>query len=265
MYPFDYHRPRTLDDVSALLAERPEAKLLAGGMTLLPAMKLRLAAPSDLVDLAAIDGLDGVSGDDGRIRIGAMTTHAAVAADGLLRERIPALAAMAGGIGDGQVRNRGTLGGSIANNDPAADYPAAVLALETSVVTDRREIDGDAFFRGMFETALEPGEIVTALEVTPPEAAAYRKFRHPASGYAVVGVMVARYPSAVRVTVVGAGDCVFRVPEMEAALGEDFAAGAIADVAVEGEAFNDDAHASAAYRAHLVGVLARRAVQDAGG
>lgn len=259
MYEFDYHKPASLADAAKLLAGE-EAKLVAGGMTLVPTLKLRLAKPSDLVDLAAIGGLSGIKEEGGGLTIGAMTRHADVNRSADVKRVIPALAALAGMIGDPAVRNRGTIGGSISNNDPAADYPAALVGLGATVVTTKREIGAEDFFTGLFETALGQDEIVTAVKFPKPQAAAYQKFRNPASRYAIVGVFVARTAGGVRVAVTGAGACVFRVPEMEAALGNSFSADAIKDIAVPDDGLNSDIHASAEYRAHLVGVMARRAV-----
>src|SRR5437762_829565 len=259
MYEFDYHRPTSLDDVARLLGDE-EAKLVAGGMTLVPTLKLRLAKPTQLIDLAAIPSLKGISEDGDGVVIGAMTRHAEVNRSDVVKRAIPALAAMAGMIGDPAVRNRGTIGGSIADNDPAADYPAAVVALNASVRTNKREIGADPFFTGMFETALQPGEIVTAVRFPKVAQANYQKFRNPASRYAIVGVFVAKTPAGVRVAVTGAGPSVFRVPEMEAALAKSFTPDAIKDIAIKDDGLNSDIHASAEYRAHLVNVMARRAV-----
>jgi aerobic carbon-monoxide dehydrogenase medium subunit len=264
MYRFDYQSPDSLEAALAALRSGDEVKLVAGGMTLLPTMKLRLAQPAVLVDLNGIEALAGISEQDGAIVVGAMTRHADVAASDLVRERIPALAHLAGLIGDPQVRNRGTIGGSVANNDPAADYPAGVLGLGATVVTDRREIAADAFFTDMFETALEEDEIVTAVRFPVPRRAAYMKFPNPASRYAIVGVMVADTDHGVRVDVTGAAPCVYRMTAMEEALSKEFSAAAIASIPVDDEEFNEDIHASAAYRANLVGVMARRAVTAAG-
>ncbi len=263
MHPFAYHRASSLDEAKAALRAAEDGLYLAGGMTLIPTMKQRLAMPSDLVDLARIEDLRGIADEGGTLRIGAMTPHAAVASSETVRRRIPALADLAGGIGDPAVRARGTLGGSIANNDPAADYPAAVLGLGATVVTDAREIAGDDFFTGMFETALAPGEIVTAVRFPVPRRAAYVKFPNPASRYAVVGVFVAETADGVRVAVTGAAPCVFRVTEMETALATDFSPAAVADIQVPADDLNEDIHASRAYRAHLVTVMAKRAVEKA--
>ena len=227
MHDFDVHRPATLDEARSLLQGADDAKLLAGGQSLLPLMKLDLAAPSAVVSLAAIESLRGVSADGGMLTVGAATTHAEVATSPVVAERIPALACLAAGIGDAQVRNRGTLGGSIAHADPVADYPAALVALGATVVTDRREIAADEFFTGLFETALDEGEIVVSVRFPIPERAAYAKLPNPASKFAIVGVMVAREAGgAVRVAVTGAAPRVFRVPEMESALGGSVSAGA---------------------------------------
>lgn len=263
MYAFDYHKPRSLTEAAKLLEAHPEARLLAGGMTLIPTLKQRLASPTDLVDLGGLVDLVGISVGAGEIAIGAMTTHAAVAHSQEIKARLPALAALAEGIGDPQVRHRGTIGGSISNADPAADYPAALVGLGATVITDRREIAADDFFTGMFETALAPGEIVRQVRFPIPLAAGYAKFPNPASRYAVVGAFVARTTAGVRVAVTGAGPSVFRVPEMEAALASSFAPQAIAGIAVAEDDLNSDPHATAAYRAHLVGVMTARAVTTA--
>ena len=263
MYEFTYHKPGSLNDAAGLLGAE-EAKLVAGGMTLIPTLKQRLAKPSDLVDLGAIGNLKGISLDGDTLVIGAMTRHAEVNRSAVVKGAIPALAALAGLIGDPAVRNRGTIGGSIANNDPAADFPAALVSLGATVVTAKRQIAGDDFFTGMFETALGQDEIITAVRFPKPQAAAYQKFKNPASRYAIVGVFVARTAGGVRVAVTGAGPCVFRVPEMEAALARSFTADAIKDIAISDDGLNSDIHASAEYRAHLVNVMARRAVAACG-
>ncbi len=263
MYDFDYKRPGSVTRAVELLADDDMAMPIAGGMTLLPTLKLRLSQATQLVDLAGIDDLHGITGDADTITVGAMTAHADVADNPLVREMLPALANLAGGIGDPQVRNRGTIGGSLANNDPAADYPAAVLGLGATVVTNRREIPADDYFVGMFTTALEPGEIITEVRVAPAGRAAYAKFRNPASGYAVVGVFVGEAPDGVRVAVTGAGGCVFRHSAMEAALAQNFSPDALDGIETDAEELNSDLHASAAYRAHLVGVMAKQAVADA--
>ncbi len=264
MYEFNYHKPSSLDEIANLLAANEEAKLVAGGMTLIPTLKQRLAKPSDLVDLAAIASLRGITDAGDAIVIGAMTRHAEVNRSPVVKQGIPALAAMAGMIGDPAVRHRGTIGGSIANNDPAADYPAAVVGLNATVHTTKREIPADSFFTGIFEIALEPTEIVTSVRFPKPQAANYQKFRNPASRYAIVGVFVARNANGVRVAVTGAGPCVFRVPDMEAALARSFTPDAIKDITIPQDGLNSDIHASPEYRAHLVGVMARRAVAACG-
>jgi len=264
MYAFEYHKPGNLDEAARLLAGSEDASLVAGGHTLLPTMKQRLAAPSALVDLDGIAELKGIREDGGRIVVGAMTTHAAVETDKTVRSRIPALAKLASGIGDPQVRNRGTIGGSIANNDPAADYPAGLVGLGATVKTNKREIAADDFFVGLFETALEEGEIVSGVAFPVPEKAGYMKFHNPASRYAIVGVFVSKGGDGVRVAVTGAGPCVFRVPEMEQALAGNWSPDAIKDIKVSPDDLNSDLHASAEYRAHLVNVMARRAVAAAG-
>jgi aerobic carbon-monoxide dehydrogenase medium subunit len=261
MYEFEYSRATSLDDAASKVGADEEAKLVAGGMTLLPTLKLRLAKPTQLIDLGAIPALKGISEDGDAIVIGAMTRHADVNRSDVVKRGIPALAAMAGLIGDPAVRNRGTIGGSIANNDPAADYPAAVIALNATVRTNKREIAADNFFTGMFETALEPGELITAVRFPKVAQANYQKFRNPASRYAIVGVFVARTPAGVRVAVTGAGPSVFRVSAMETALAGNFSPDAIKDIQIPQDGLNSDIHASAEYRAHLVNVMARRAVQ----
>ncbi len=260
MYEFAYHRPTSLDDALKVLGGASEGKFLAGGMTLIPTLKQRLAQVSDLVDLGRIGELKGIRKEGDSIVVGATTTHAEVAASAEVRKTIPALAELAEGIGDAQVRNRGTIGGSIANADPAADYPAAVVGLGATVHTNKRTVAGDDFFTGLFETALEEGELVTAVSFPVPKRAGYAKFPNPASRYAVVGVMVAETGDGVRVAVTGAGPSVFRVPEMEKALGSSFAPDAVAGISVAADGLNSDLHASAEYRAHLVTVMAKRAV-----
>jgi len=262
MYDFTYHRPSNLAE-AAKLAGTGEAKIVAGGMTLVPTMKQRLAQPSDLVDLAGIAELKGIKIDGSTVTIGAMTTHNDVAHSADVKKTIPALAALAEGIGDPQVRNRGTIGGSISNNDPAADYPAALVGLDATVVTNKRKIKADEFFKGMFETALGDGEIVTAVSFPKPEKAGYAKFPNPASRYAMVGVMVAKTAGGVRVAVTGAGASVFRQKDMEKALSANFSADAIKSTKTDSKNLNSDLHGSAEYRAHLVGVMAGRAVTAA--
>ena len=264
MYEFIYHRAQSLEQARSLLKQAEDGKLLAGGMTLLPTMKQRLAQPSDLIDIANLDELGGITQVDGGIRIGAATTHAAVSRSDVVRKAIPALADLAAHIGDPAVRNRGTLGGSIANADPAADYPAAVVALDATVHTDSKDITGDDFFVDLFETALDEGEIVQAVTFRIPDKAHYMKFPNPASRYAIVGVMVAVFGDVVRVAVTGAGGSVFRITEMESALAERFEPEAIEKISYPDDDLNSDIHASAEYRAHLINVMARRAVTGAG-
>ena len=259
MYEFEYHRPTSLDDAAGRLSDE-DAKLVAGGMTLIPTLKQRLAKPSQLIDLGALPQLKGIREEGDAVVIGAMTRHADVNRSDVVRRAVPALAAMAGMIGDPAVRNRGTIGGSIANNDPAADYPGAIVALNATVRTNKREIAADDFFTAMFETALEPSEIVTAVRFPKVAQANYQKFRNPASRYAIVGVFVAKTPAGVRVAVTGAGPCVFRVAAMETALAGNFSPDAIKDIQIPADGLNSDIHASAEYRAHLVNVMARRAV-----
>jgi carbon-monoxide dehydrogenase medium subunit len=265
MYTFNYHRPASIDEAKQILAANADAKLLAGGMTLLPTMKLRLAQPSDLVDLSGIAGLDAIRETDSAIEIGAMAKHADIACSDAVRAAIPALADLAGGVGDAQVRNRGTLGGSIANSDPAADYPAAVLALNATIRTDQREIAADDYFLGMFETALAEDELLVAVSFPKPVRAAYVKFANPASRYAIVGVMVAETGGGIRTGVTGAGACAFRASDYEAALTESFSADSLDSVSIDAADLNSDLHASADFRAHLVSVMAKRAVKALGG
>jgi carbon-monoxide dehydrogenase medium subunit len=262
MHNFSYQRPASLAEAAKLLSG--EAKLLAGGMTLLPTLKQRLAQPSVLVDLGAMAELKGIKAEGGGITIGAMTTHAEVAQSAEVKRTIPALAVLAEGIGDPQVRNRGTIGGSISNNDPAADYPAGLVGLGATVITNKRKIAADDFFKGLFETALGDGEIVTAVSFPKPEKAGYAKFPNPASRYAMVGVFVAKTGGGVRVAVTGAGPSVFRVPDMEKALAGGFSADAVKSIKVASKNLNSDMHGSAEYRAHLVSVMAARAVAAAG-
>lgn len=265
MYAFNFQRPKTVRQAAGLLAKAGgDGKLLAGGQTLLPTMKQRLASPAMLVDLGQVEGLTGIELKGRNLHIGAMTKHADVATSHVVKTAIPALADLAENIGDPAVRNRGTIGGSIANNDPAADYPAACLALGATIVTNKRKIPADEFFTGMFETALEDGEIVTKVIFPVPQKAAYEKFRNPASRYAMVGVFVAKKGSDTRVAVTGAGaNGVFRVPEFEAALKARFNAKSLDGLSVSPDGLNGDIHASPEYRAHLIGVMAKRAVNKA--
>jgi carbon-monoxide dehydrogenase medium subunit len=264
MYAFTYHRPATARQAAGLLAKKEEAKLLAGGHTLLPTMKQRLAAPGALVDLAGCADLKGIERKGRNIVIGAMTTHAEVGNSPIVQEAIPALAWLAGNIGDPHVRHRGTIGGSVANNDPAADYPAACLALGATIVTNKRKIVADEFFTGLYETALEEGEIITRISFPLASKAGYAKFRNPASRYALVGVFVAKRGSDVRIAVTGAGEGgVFRWPEGEAALKTRFAPKSLDGVKHTADGINADMHADAEYRAHLIGVMAKDAVARA--
>jgi carbon-monoxide dehydrogenase medium subunit len=270
MYETIYLRAATLDQALAWLSEHEDAKPLSGGMTLIPTLKQRLAAPSHLIDLTRIETMRGVSvesieSEDGVkasvLRIGALTRHAEVAASPVVAAAIPALSQLANVIADPQVRNRGTMGGSVANNDPAADYPSAVLALNAQVITSQRRIAADDFFIDTFETSLEPGEIVTGFEYPLPLRAAYAKFRQPASGYAVVGVFIAQFADAVRVAVTGAGASVFRWREAEAALHADLSEAALAGLKMDAGVLPDDANGSSAYRAHLIETYTRRSLQ----
>ena len=263
MHAFNYHRPASLADAAALVAKNADAKLLAGGQSLVQAMKLRLASPTDLIDLGTLKDLAGIKVSGSAVEIGAMTRHAEVANSAEVKKAIPALAMLAGSIGDRQVRNMGTLGGSLANSDPAADYPAAVLGLGATVITNKGRHEADKFFKGLYETALGKGEVITAVSFPVAKRAAYVKFKNPASRFAMVGVFVADTGKGVRVAVTGAGPCVFRVPEMEKALGAKFAPESVANVKLKADGLNSDLHASAEYRAHLITVMAKRAVEAA--
>ena len=265
MYETNYHRAESLADAAAKMGGAEDAKYLSGGHTLIPTMKQRLAAPSDLIDLTGIEAMRGIDVDGKKVRIGALTTHAEVNASDALRQVCHSLAEMGGWIGDPAVRHRGTVGGSIANNDPAADYPSAMVALNATIHTDRREVPADEFFTGMFETALEEGEIVTAVSFTAPERCAYEKFRNPASRYAMAGVFIADHGGGnVRVGITGAySDGVTRHTGMEEALSANFSADAIADAEVDAGELLSDIHGSAEYRANLVKVMAKRAVSKA--
>lgn len=264
MQDFVFHRPGSIAEAVRTLRDRPEAKALGGGQSLLPVMKLGLAAPTDLVSIAALRELAGVKVEGKELVVGAAATHAEVADSPEVRKAIPALADLAVHIGDPQVRNRGTLGGSLAHDDPAADYPAAVLALGATVVTDRRRVAADDFFVGMYQTALEADELIAAVRFPVPEKAAYQKFRHPASRFALVGVFVARGPAGVRVAVTGAGPSVFRWTDAEQALAGRFAPDGLEQVALRPDGLTGDGFGSPEYRAHLAGVLARRAVAACG-
>jgi carbon-monoxide dehydrogenase medium subunit len=262
MESFNYHRPSKLGDAVKAMKKAKDGKFLAGGHTLIPAMKQGLAAPSDLIDLSGLENSGIKTGKTAVIKAG--TTHADVAANKDLKKAIPGLAKLAGGIGDPHVRHKGTIGGSIANNDPAADYPAACLGLGATIHTSDRKLSAEKFFTGMFSTALKDDEIVTEVEFPIPKKSGYAKFPNPASLYAMVGVFVAKLDDgSVRVAVTGAGPSVFRVAEMEAALAKDFSAKALDGVAVKAKGLNSDLHASAEYRAHLITVMAKRAVEAA--
>ncbi len=263
MHDFAYHRPASLEAAVRLTAAIDDAKVLAGGMSLLPTLKQRLAQHSDLVDLAAVRALAGIKREGDDLVIGAMTRHVDVAESAEVKAAIPALAALADGIGDPLVRNRGTIGGSIANADPAADYPASVLGLGATIVTNQRRIAGDEFFKGLFETALAPSEIIGAIRFPIPERAGYAKFPNPASRFAIVGVFVAKTAGGVRVAVTGAGPFVFRLGDAEQRLAQRFAPEALDGLTVSPDDLNSDIHASAEYRAHVIVVMAKRAVTRA--
>ena len=261
MKDFGFHRPSSAKEAVGLVRDRDGAKFLAGGQSLLPVLKLELAEPSDLISLAQCKDLRDIRVDGGKLLIGALATHDQVSRSPEVQKAIPALATLAGGIGDAQVRNRGTLGGSVAHADPAADYPAAVLGLGATIVTDRRSIAADDFFTGLFATALARDELITAVQFSIPKRAAYAKFAHRASKYAVVGVMVAETATGIRVAVTGAAAKVFRMATYEAALTKSLSAKALDGIAISPADLNSDGEASAEYRAHLIGVMARRAVQ----
>jgi carbon-monoxide dehydrogenase medium subunit len=264
MYEFKFHRPTTVRQAAGLLARQEEAKLLAGGHTLIPTMKLRLAGPKHIIDMSQIEGLSGIEMKGRSLVIGASTRHVEVATSPIVKENIPALAELASLIGDPAVRHRGTIGGSVANDDPNADYPAAVLGLGATVVTNKRRIAADDFFKGLFETALEPDEIIVRFQFPKPNKAAYVKFPNPASRFALVGVFVSKRGSDIRVAVTGAGsNGVFRVTSFEEALKKRFGAKSLEGLTIPADGMSSDIHGSAEYRAHLVGVLARRAVAAA--
>jgi len=264
MYQFNYQKAKSLGDATAALAKSADARLLAGGQTLIASMKMRLVSPSDLIDLGGIAELRGIKIDGGTLTIGAMTSHADVASSSEVKKAIPALARLAGEIGDRMIRNLGTIGGSVANNDPAADYPAGLLGLGATINTNKRKIAADQFFKGMYETALADGEIITAVSFPIPKKAAYVKFPQPASRFALVGVFVAQTAAGVRVAVTGAASSVFRAAKIEDALTKSFSADAAKAVKVDAAGLNQDLHGSPAYRAHLVAVLAARAVAACG-
>ena len=264
MYEFKFSRPGTVRQAANLLAKTEDAKLVAGGHTLIPVLKQRLAKPAHLIDLSKIEGLDTIEMKGRSLVIGAMARHASVANSAVVGEAIPALAKLAGMIGDPAVRHMGTIGGSLANNDPTADYPAACLALDATIVTNKRKIKADDFFKGLFTTALEADEVITRVQFPLAKKAAYVKFRNQASRYALVGVFVAKRPSETRVAVTGAGgDGVFRVKSFEEALKKRFSPKSLAGMTVPADGLNSDLHGSAEYRAHLISVLATRAVEEA--
>jgi aerobic carbon-monoxide dehydrogenase medium subunit len=264
MHAFQYHRPTSSKEAITLAGQKSEGRYLAGGQSLVQAMKLRLSSPTDLIDLGTIKDLVGIKVSAAAVEVGAMTRHADVAASAEVKRAIASLAAMAEMIGDRQVRHMGTIGGSLANSDPAADYPAAVLALNATISTNKRKIGADSFFKGLYETALEPGELITAVSFQVPKRGAYMKFKNPASRFALVGVYVADYGSGnVRVGVTGAGASAFRQTEMEKALAAKFAPEAVANIKVKPDGLNNDLHASPEYRAHLITVMCKRAVEQA--
>ncbi len=264
MYNFNYQKAGSRDDAISAHSSAEDGSYLAGGMTLIPTLKQRLAQPSDVIDLADVGDLVGITDDGDSVTIGAMTKHAAVADSEVVQSKIPALAALASHIGDPQVRNRGTIGGSIANNDPAADYPAGCVGLNATIITNSREIAAEDFFTGLFDTALEEGELVTAVRFPVPDRASYAKFPNPASRYAIVGVMVAQTGGETRAAVTGASESgVFRAADIEAALGSGLDAAAAKEVKVSADGLNSDIHASAEYRAHLISIMASRAAAAA--
>lgn len=260
MYDFNYQRASSVDDAASKHAAADDARYLAGGMTMVPVLKQRLDQPSDVVDLGGLGDLAGISEDGGAIVIGAMTTHHDVATSDLVKSKIPALAELAGTIGDPMVRNRGTIGGSLANNDPAASYPAAVLGLGATIKTNKRSIEADDFFTGMFDTALEEGELITAVSFPVPEQAGYKHFPNPASRFPIVGAFVAKTGGAVRVGITGAAPCAYRQSSFEDALSGSLDPENLKGIEVSSDGMNSDIHASAEYRAHLVNVMARRAI-----
>ena len=258
MKNFNYKTASSTKEAIKLFTKK--AAFLAGGMTLLPAIKLRLAAYSDLVNIKKIKSLSGIKASSKSVKIGSITTHASVASSEVIKKTIPSIAALAEGIGDPQVRNRGTIGGSVANNDPAADYPSACLALNSTIHTNKRKISADKFFKGMFDTALKKGELIEAIEFEIPEKSAYEKFPNPASRYAIVGVFVAKLKNETRVAITGAGSCVFRSKDLEIALSSNFTSSAIDNINISSDELNSDIHASAEYRAHIIKVMTKKAV-----
>jgi aerobic carbon-monoxide dehydrogenase medium subunit len=264
MYAFTFHRPQTVRQAAGLLTKNGDAKLLAGGQTLLPTMKLRLAGPPQIVDMTLVEGLTGIELSGRSLSIGAMTTHNEVNTSPVVQQAAPVIAKVAGMIGDPAVRHRGTIGGSVANNDPNADYPAVCLGLGATIVTNKRRVKADDFFTGMFSTVLEPAEIITKVIFPLPKKAAYQKFRNQASRFALVGVFVSKRGSEIRVAVTGAGsNGVFRVKSFEEALKKRFSPKSLEGMTIPADGMNSDIHGSAEYRAHLVSVLARRAVAEA--
>lgn len=265
MYATNYHRASSVEEATRLASANGDAKFVSGGQTLIATMKQRLASPSDLIDLRHIAALKGITVSGRSVTIGAAATHAEVASNAALKAVCPAICQLAAGIGDPHVRHLGTIGGSVANNDPAADYPSAMLALNATIVTSKRSIAADDFFQGLFSTALDEGEMITAIRFEAPEKAGYAKFPNPASRYAMTGVFVARGTAGVRVAVTGAGsDGVFRHQAMETALAGNWSSSALAGVSVDASALMSDLHASSEYRANLVKVMAKRAVTAAG-
>ena len=258
MKNFNYKTASSTKEAIKLFTKK--AAFLAGGMTLLPAIKLRLASYSDLVNIKKIKNLSGIKASSKSVKIGSITTHASVACSEVIKKTIPSIAALAEGIGDPQVRNRGTIGGSVANNDPAADYPSACLALNSTIHTNKRKISADKFFKGMFDTALKKGELIEAIEFEIPEKSAYEKFPNPASRYAIVGVFVAKLKNETRVAITGAGSCVFRSKDLEIALSSNFTSSAIDNINILSDELNSDIHASAEYRAHIIKVMAKKAI-----
>ena len=260
MHHTHYHRPASVAEAVKLIAEHPDDKVLAGGQSTLPSMKLGLLSPEGFIDIGGIAELQGIKVEGASVRIGAMTTHNAVAQSKDVASMIPALAQLASGIGDRAVRNRGTIGGSLANSDPAACYPAAVLGLGATIHTNGRQIAADDFLKGLYETALKPGELITAVSFPKPEKAVWMKFKQPASRFSIVGVFVAKTAGGVRVAVTGAGPCAFRVKALEDKLNAKWAPESCDGVSVPADGLNSDLHGSAEYRAHLISVLAKRAV-----
>ena len=261
MYEFQYHKPSSISEVKEIISSLDDPKIMAGGMTLIPTMKQRLAAPSDIIDLSEIKELKGISKKDNHLLIGSMTTHFEVHNSELVNQEIPSLAYLAGLIGDPMVRHRGTIGGSIANSDPSADYPSSVISLGATIITDKREIEADEFFIDLFETALDENELILSIKFPIPKKSAYVKFPQPASRYALVGVFVSDTDKGIRVGVTGAGPCAFRVLEMEKELSINFSKESIKNINLNTDELNSDIHASSEYRAHLVKVMTKRAIK----